>query len=330
MNTRIIELTHGRKVELAESGRGTPLLYLHGFADVHGASVGWLPMHEQLARSYRLIAPAHPGCAGSHESEAIDTIDDVEFHLLELLDALGLTKVDVVGHCFGGWLAAELAVRNPERVNRLVLIGASGLFVPGEPIGDLFWEVQAQNGVEYRGLRELLFADAAAPAAHDMLPDGRSDAAREISRYKVMRYASRVGFKPPYFYNRNLIDRLHRFEGKSLLLWGGEDRMVPLAHARAYEQGLKGARLHIIAGGGHAVIVEQPAAVAAAIRTFLTPPTINAHPRTGAKTLTRKPVKKTVSARGGRAARGKAKPSVHEPAAGRRRAAKRPAKKRSR
>lgn len=330
MDTRVIELTRGRKVALAQAGRGNPLLYLHGFVDVHGASVGWLPMHELLAKSFRLIAPALPGCAGSDESEDIDDIDDVQFHLLEVLDALGLAKVDVVGHCFGGWLAAELAVRNPERVNRLVLIGASGLFVPGEPIGDLFWEVQAQDGVAYRGLRELLFADVASPIAHGLLPDGRSDAAREISRYKVMRYASRVGFKPPYFYNRNLRDRLHRFEGKSLLLWGEADRMVPLTHARAYEQGLNGARLHMIGGAGHAVIAEQPEAVATAIRAFLTPATINAHPRTRAKALARKPAKKAAETRPGRTPRGKPKPSVHEPATARRRVAKRPAKKRRR
>ncbi len=277
MNTRIIELTGGRKVAIAEAGQGAPLLYLHGFADVHGASVEWLPMHEELARTFRLIAPAHPGCAGSDENEAIDSIDDVEFHLLEVLDALGLAKADVVGNCFGGWLAAELAVRNPDRVNRLVLTGASGLFVPGEPIGDLFWEVQAQNGVEYQGLRSLLFTDGNADVARALFPDGRSVVEREISRYKVMRYASRVGFKPPYFYNRNLRDRLHRFPGEVLLLWGEFDRMVPLAHARAYEQGFKRARLQVVPDAAHALTVEQPDPVVAAIRAFLTPATIGAH-----------------------------------------------------
>ena len=64
------------------------------------------------------------------------------FHYLELFDALGIERFDLVGHCVGGWLAAELAVRHPQRVRRLVLIGASGLFVPGEPIGDVFLHAQ--------------------------------------------------------------------------------------------------------------------------------------------------------------------------------------------
>ena len=69
------------------------------------------------------------------------------FHYLELLDALGLARFDLVGHCVGGWIAAELAVRHPERVARLVLIGACGLFVAGAPIGDVFMHAQPERGV---------------------------------------------------------------------------------------------------------------------------------------------------------------------------------------
>lgn len=269
METRTIELTRGRKVAVAETGSGAPLLYLHGFADVHGASVGWLPFHEQLARSRLLIAPAHPSCAGSDEDEDIDTIDDVVFHTLEVMDALGLERVDVLGYCFGGWLAAELAVRNPERVGRLVLVAASGLLVPDEPIGDLFMEVQAQNGVEYRGLRELMFEQPASAAAMAMFPDGRADFDREMSRFKVMRFASRVGFRPPYFHHRMLRERLSRAGGPALIVWGEHDRMVPIAHAHAYGEGIKRSRLHVVPGCGHCVHIEHPDAVAAAIATFL-------------------------------------------------------------
>ena len=265
-----ITLTGGRKVSVAEIGSGAPIVYLHGFADVHAASVGWLPFHAALAQSGRLMAPAHPGCGDSDEDESIDAIEDVVFHYLEVLDALGIDHCTLVGTCFGGWVAAELAVRHRERFDRLVLIGASGLFVPGEPIGDLFWEIQPQNGVELKGLRRLLFAREDLPEALELFPDGRSDFAREMSRYKAMRYASRVGFKPPYFYNRNLRDRLHRYNRPALLLWGNEDHMVPLAHADAYRTGLGGgAELVVLSGCGHSPQVEHPKESASAIRQFL-------------------------------------------------------------
>lgn len=270
MDTRKINVA-GHAVEIAEAGRGAPLLYLHGFADLHAASVGWLPFHEALARSFRVIAPAHPCCAGSDEDEDIETIDDLAFRYIETIDALGLDKIDIAGACIGGWIAAELAVRHPERINRIALIGASGLFVPDHPIGDLFWETQAEDGTIYAGLRRLLFARESAPEALAMFPDSRIDAARELSRYKTMRFASRIGFNPPYFYNRKLRDRLHRFAGPALLLWGEADRMVPPAHAKAYEAGFAKAKLRLMAGAGHSPHVEKPAETAAAIAAFFKP-----------------------------------------------------------
>jgi pimeloyl-ACP methyl ester carboxylesterase len=269
MTTRIISVA-GRNVAVAETGKGRPILYLHGFADVHAGSVGWLPFHEALGESGRIIAPAHPACAGTDEDEGIDTIDDVVFHTQQVMDALGLGKVDVVGTCFGGWIAAELAVRNPERVGRLVLIGASGLMLPGQPIGDLFWEVQPENGVEYKGLRNLLFARADDPAALTLFPDVRNDIERGLSQFKAMRFASRVGFKPPYFYHRKLRERLGRFKGDTLLIWGESDRMVPRSHADAYRTGLGGkTQLKIVAGAGHSPHVEKPKLVARHIQSFL-------------------------------------------------------------
>ncbi len=259
----------GHKVTVAQAGEGPPLVYLHGFADVHAAAVDWLPFHAQLAQSFTVVAPAHPGCAGSDEDESIETIDDVAFRYFEILDALELPRFDLVGTCFGGWIAAELAVRNPERVNRLVLIGASGLYLAGRPIGDLFWEIQPKDGSDATGLRRLLFAQPESPEALAMFPDRRSDIALELSRYKAMRFCSRVGFSPPYFYNRKLRARLARYTRPALVLSGDADRMVPVEHAHAYREGLAGSVLALLPGCGHSPQVEQPQQTAAALRAFL-------------------------------------------------------------
>jgi pimeloyl-ACP methyl ester carboxylesterase len=261
---------HGRKVAVLEAGGGAPLVYLHGFADVHGVAGDLQPFHLKLAQEARVIAPAHPGCAGSDELTGGCSIDDVLFHYLEVLDALGLTRFDLVGHCVGGWIAAELAVRHPERVERLALIGACGLFVPGQPIGDVFMHAQPERGVDYATLRALLFADASAPLALRFFPDGRGNIEEEMRRYQMLRFGSFVGFKPPYFYHRALIERLYRARMPACVIWGEHDRMVPRAHGDAYVAGLAGAAgLRIVNGAGHAAPLEQPAATATILTAFL-------------------------------------------------------------
>jgi pimeloyl-ACP methyl ester carboxylesterase len=260
----------GRKVAVAEGGQGEPLVYLHGFADVHGVAGELQPFHLRLCEAARVIAPAHPGCAESGELADGCGIEDVVFHYLEVLDALGLDRFDLVGHGVGGWIAAELAVRHPERVRRLALIGACGLFVPGAPIGDVFMHSQPERGVELATLRRLLFADEHAPAGLRLFPSARGEIEEEMRRYQMLRFCSFVGFKPPYFYNRALRERLYRAAMPAAVIWGAADRMVPRAHGEAYVAGLPGAaELTLIAGAGHSAPLEEPDATADALIRFL-------------------------------------------------------------
>jgi pimeloyl-ACP methyl ester carboxylesterase len=260
----------GRKVDVLEAGQGVPLVYLHGFADVHGVAAEFQPFHRRLSEAARVIAPAHPGCAGSAELQDGTGIDDVAFHYLEVFDALGLKYFSLIGHCAGGWIAAELAVRHPERIARLVLVGACGLFVPGAPIGDVFMHAQPERGTDYQSLRTLLFSAADAPTALRFFPDGRGDIDEEMRRYQMLRFGSFVGFKPPYFYNRALRERLHRANMPALVVWGDDDRMVPRAHGDAYIAGLAGARaLELVEGAGHALALQQPDVTADLVLRFL-------------------------------------------------------------
>lgn len=269
MSARIIE-AGGRKVGVYEAGDGQPLVYLHGFADIHAVTDAPFPFHDALSGSHRLIAPAHPGCADTDEYEDLYAVEDAVYHYLEVLDALELDQFDLVGHCMGGWIAAELAVRHPRRVRSLTLIGASGLFVPGQHIGDVFMMAQPARGVEYQDLREMLFSAGDAPLALKLFPDGRGAVDDELRRYQMLRFASFIGFKPPYFYNVSLINRLHRVSCPALVIWGEVDHMVPRAHGEAYAERLSGSNgLEVIAGAGHAAHLEAPDKVAGLVTGFL-------------------------------------------------------------
>lgn len=266
---RSLTLARGRKVSVAERGAGKPLLYLHDIADIHGASTKWSAFHGLLAAEARLIAPAHPGCAGSDEDHGVAGIDDVVFGLLETLDALGLDSVDVVGIGVGGWLAAELAVRHRRLVEKLVLVNPAGLFVSGQPTTDIFTAVFPRDGHDHGDLRRALFASADSAAAREHVPDGRAAVDREVLRYQMFRFIGRVGFNPPFLYHRHLADRLHRFDRPALVVAGVQDGLVPAAHARAFAERLPAATLVEFADAGHSVHLEKPAELASAIRRFL-------------------------------------------------------------
>jgi pimeloyl-ACP methyl ester carboxylesterase len=269
LSGRIIEANQ-RKVQVLENGSGAPLLYLHGFADVHSVKENWMPFHEKLAQHARVIAPAHPGCAQTDENKDVDAIEDVVFHYLEVLDALELTHFDLVGSCVGGWIAAELAVHHPEKIRKLILIGATGLFVPGALIGDVFMNAQPEYGSSYATLREMLFSSANHPSALEMFPDGKGDLEDEVRRYQMLRLSSRIGFKPPYFYNHSLRNRLHRITSPTLVIWGEKDNFVPRSHGETYAKRIPNcSELKIIRGAGHSAQVENPQETAKSIMDFL-------------------------------------------------------------
>jgi pimeloyl-ACP methyl ester carboxylesterase len=269
MSAQLIQVS-GRMVSVIESGAGEPTIYLHGFADVHGVVGELMPFHKGLAEHTRLIAPAHPGCNGTDDLPGPHSIEDAVFHYLEVIDALGLKEFNLIGHCVGGWIAAEIAVRHPEKVRKLALIGATGLFVTNEPIGDVFMHTQPERGVDYSSLRRMYFSAADDPHALRYFPNGRGDLDEETRRYQMIRFCSFVGFKPPYLYNGSLIDRLHRANMPALVLWGEKDGLTPIAHGHAYAQGLPGSGpLKVITGAGHAAHVEAHAQTCEAITNFL-------------------------------------------------------------
>ena len=111
-------------VRLWRDGGGGTLVYLHGPAGIPG----WLPFFARLAEKYEVVVPEHPGFGKSDNPAWIRNVGDVAMYYLDFLDGLDAPRVHLVGHSLGGWLAAELAVRNCSRLATLTLIAprASG------------------------------------------------------------------------------------------------------------------------------------------------------------------------------------------------------------
>src|ERR1041384_4121541 len=124
----------GCGIAMRRAGTGRPLLYLHGASDPGQ----WLPFLADLAARHDVLAPEHPGFGASDTPDWLDSIQDLARFYLDLLDQLDVKDVDLVGHSLGGWIAAELAVRNTRRLNSLTLVSSAGLHVPRVPPADTF------------------------------------------------------------------------------------------------------------------------------------------------------------------------------------------------
>lgn len=259
----------GKTIEIHQDGSGPPVLYIHGIWDIHTLQADPFPFHEQLAEQFSVTMPVHPGCGESSGMSDIVDIEDLAFHYFDLMDALDIGQATIVGFSMGGWIAAEMAVRNPERVGKLVLIDSAGLQIPGALIGDLFMYVLHRDGGVMQELRELLFKDPDSTIAHEIIPDGRVNIPDEVLRYKSVTLAARVGWEPPYLFNKKLLGRLHRITSPTLVLWGEDDRLIPIANGQAYVDNIPRASLQIVRDSGHSTIIEQPADCIDRITAFL-------------------------------------------------------------
>ena len=129
------------RIRLMRGGGGSPMLFLHGAG---GAGI-WLPFLSRLATRFDVIVPEHPGFGESDNPPWLDSIADLANFYLDFLGELDLAGVHLVGHSLGGWIAAELAVRNTSRLASLTLVGAGGIHVDGVEQVDTFLRSDEQR-----------------------------------------------------------------------------------------------------------------------------------------------------------------------------------------
>jgi pimeloyl-ACP methyl ester carboxylesterase len=242
---------------IRQGGEGPAFVYLHSTLD---ESFMWFPFFETFAKHFRVLVPTHPGFGKSEGFDQIDSIEDMAFHYLELMDALGLEKVILGGVSLGGWIAAEFAVRWPERVERLWLADAPGLWVDDQPLGDLFRVMNDRDQ-----LRQLLFHDPEGYVAKMVVQDNPPED-RMLTAYQSLTVLARLVWERPY--DPKLAGRLHRIACPVLLLWGANDRLVPPAYGEAYRQHLDRAEIKLLPNCGHLPMFEQEAAFVETIFRF--------------------------------------------------------------
>ncbi|MBI0293408.1 alpha/beta hydrolase [Streptomyces sp. PRKS01-29] len=235
---------------LSEAGTGRPVLVLHGGGGP--ATVAGIAAH--LSRTAHTLAPVHPGWEGTPRPDWLTGVDDLALTYLHLLYDRGLRDALVIGSSLGGWIAAEMAVRDTAGViSGLVLIDAVGVRVPDEPITDFF-------ALDARGVAEHSWHD---PDRYYV--DPADVPADQLATRQGNMATMRVLAGEPYMHDAKLLRRLRRVSTPALLLWGESDRVVTPAYGAAYAAAFANAHLEVIPGAGHLPQIEQPGATLALI-----------------------------------------------------------------
>lgn len=241
-------------VSLRRAGKGPPLLFLHG---AEGYSQ-WLPFFDALAEQYELLVPEHPGFGASDDPPLIRSVSDMAMFYLDFLEALELRDIHIVGHSLGGWIAAEILIRDQSRAKSLTLISSAGIRVEGVPSGDIFiW-----NREEL--LRNVFYNQAYADIALSLQPTEQQFDAMLKNRFT----ATKLGWQPRWF-NPDLEKWLHRIKLPSLIIWGDEDKVMPADYAGLWRERLPDARLVMIEKCGHVPQIEKLSETIDPLRDFL-------------------------------------------------------------
>jgi pimeloyl-ACP methyl ester carboxylesterase len=258
IDDRLVELRGGALTfRVRSAGRGHPVVYFHSVYEPQG----WPALLDQLADRYAVTAPVHPGAGGSAGVETLDDVLDLALAYEELLDALGITRAHLVGHFFGGMMAAELAALFPERVARLVLVAPLGLWRDDAPSADVLT-------LPSEDLIALLWHDPASAAARRWAAQPADEAQRVVAQIEsIASRAAMARFVWP-IPDKGLRKRLHRIEAPTLLLWGDTDQVNPVIYVEEWQRRIKGAAVKLLPGG-HMLVHESPDAAAAAVKEFL-------------------------------------------------------------
>ena len=231
-------------------------MFLHGAGGVTADD----PLLAELAKTHHVYAPLVPGYGDSEECPEIRDMLDFTLHSWDVVAALGLKDPVLVGHSMGGMIAAEMAAIQPHDVSRLALICPAGLWDDEHPIADLFATLPFE-------MPALLFHDAVAGAA--LLTAGRNVTDPNFLQTYLVNNARQLGMAGRILFpipERGLQQRMYRIKANTVIIWGDSDRLIPPIYAHGFKKSIVGAGLISIPEAGHMVTMEQPKAVAEAVR----------------------------------------------------------------
>jgi pimeloyl-ACP methyl ester carboxylesterase len=264
----------GRQVNVVELGSGPPIVFIHGLS---GSWQNWLEQVPVFAREHRVIAFDLPGFGGSEMPAQKISISGYGRFVDTLLDELGVGSAALVGNSMGGFIGIELAIRFPERVERLVLVSAAGLsieYLRNERALALLGVAENRLAAYSGWVASRSDALARRPGARRLIVGIVAHRPERLPGPLVaeqVRGSGKPGFLPALdaLTDYPIRDRLGEIACPTLIVWGAEDKLVPARDADEFARLIPNARKVIWPETGHVAMLERPAAFNALLAAFL-------------------------------------------------------------
>ncbi len=241
------------------AGQGPPLVFLHG-----ATGLKWDDFLDDLSRTHTVYAPEHPGTTPG-DPDAIKPLDDfwdLVLYYYELFDRLELESPVVVGHSFGGMVAAEIAATDPKRAGKLVLLSPIGLWRDDAPVKNVM-------SMAPDDLVKELFYEPEGPVAKRVLAEPEDPEERMTARIQGIWNLGCTGKFTWPIPDRGLKKRLHRIQALTLVICGQQDGIAPAIYAQEFADRIAGARSEIVDRAAHIPQLEQLATVSQMVQDFL-------------------------------------------------------------
>jgi pimeloyl-ACP methyl ester carboxylesterase len=250
------ETAAGIRLELRRVGRGRPLLLLHS----EDALECEAPFLDLLTADREVVIPSPPGFGRSERPDWVSSPDDIAYIILELIERRKLGGIDMLGCSLGGWIALEMATKEPAAFSRMALVAPYGAKFVGPTERDIadIWMLPPAEVT-----RRKWFDPKKGERDYKAMPEERlSIIARNNESFARFCWE-------PYMHNPKLKHRLERVRAETLFIWGENDGIVTPAYGRTFADHVPGASFAAIAEAGHYPHIEQPGAFMQCLRAFL-------------------------------------------------------------
>ena len=249
-------LINNLEINYKEAGEGKPLLILHGW---EGSSDSWIKVQEILAKNgYKVICPDFPGFGKSKTPPKAWGVDDYSNFILNLIETLRLQNFFLLGHSFGGRVATKFVIAYPEKIKSLILCDSAGIKQKWGPKEKLLFRLSKIGNALFTAKPLVRFKDRARNVFYLFLRHKdytRADGVMKETIKKVL--------------EEDLLPILSKIKNRTLIVWGQQDKIVPIKYAYIFKEKIENSELKILPKVGHSPHLEAPEKLAEIIIKFI-------------------------------------------------------------